>query len=277
MGRSFGDIAGNYPQYTFIYTDIDTLDISDFKSVTNYILQEKPEIIINCAAYTAVDKAESEQEKALLMNAKVVENLAQIAQKHAIFLVHVSTDYVFDGKGFHPYKEDNPTLPMSVYGKTKLLGEQAIINNLCHCAIVRTSWLYSEYGTNFVKTMLRIGKEREQVSVVSDQIGSPTYASDLAEAIMQIISQKESVKQTQIYHFSNEGTASWYDFAKEIMQLRNCDCEVLPISTESYPTPAQRPLYSVLDKQKVKFHFSLTIPYWRDSLQKCINRLSAIE
>ncbi len=276
LGRSLKDIAENYPYYDFIYTDIDSLDITDFLSVNDFILKQEPKVIINCAAYTAVDKAESEQEQALLLNANIVENLAKIVRTNNIFLVHVSTDYVFDGKGYRPYNEDNYTLPVSVYGKTKLLGEQAILNNPCHCAIVRTSWLYSEYGTNFVKTMLRLGKERQQLTVIDDQIGSPTYASDLAETIMQLVMQKELVKQTQIYHFSNEGIASWYDFAKTIMELGNCACEVLPISTEQYPTLAQRPFYSVLNKQKIKSQFSLQIPYWRDSLKKCIKNLSDI-
>lgn len=276
FGRSLKDIAVNYSQFDFIYTDIDSLDITDYNLVNDFISKQKPDVIINCVAYTAVDKAESEQEKALLINANVVENLAQIVQKNNIFLVHVSTDYVFDGKGYRPYNEDNATNPISAYGKTKLLGEQAILNNPCHCAIVRTSWLYSQYGTNFVKTMLRLGKERQELTVVNDQIGSPTYAPDLAEAIMQIVLQKESVKQTKIYHYSNEGVTSWYDFAKAIMEMGNCPCEVLPIPTEQYPTPAQRPFYSVLDKQKIKSQFSISIPYWRDSLEICIKKLSDI-
>jgi dTDP-4-dehydrorhamnose reductase len=276
LGRSLKDIAANYLQYDFMYTDVDSLNITDYDSVNDFVSKQKPGIIINCAAYTAVDKAESEQEQALLLNANVVENLAKIVKANNIFLVHVSTDYVFDGKGYRPYNEDNFTAPVSIYGKTKLLGEQAIRNNPCHCAIIRTSWLYCEYGGNFVKTMLRLGKERQQLTVVDDQIGSPTYAPDLAEAIMQIVLQKELVKQTEIYHFSNEGVASWYDFAKTIIELGNCPCEVLPIPTEQYPTPAQRPFYSVLDKQKIKSRFSISIPYWRDSLEKCIKKLSDI-
>ena len=276
LGCSLKDIAGNYSQHDFIFTDVDSLDITDFNWVDNFISEQKPDVIINCAAYTAVDKAESEQEQALLVNANVVENLAQIAQKNNIFLVHISTDYVFDGKGYRPYNENHSTAPVSVYGKTKLLGEQAIMNNPCHCAIIRTSWLYSQYGTNFVKTMLRLGKEQQQLTVVNDQIGSPTYAPDLAEAIIQIVLQKELVKQTQIYHYSNEGVTSWYDFAKAIMEMGNCPCEALPIPTEQYPTPAQRPFYSVLDKQKIKSQFSIAIPYWRDSLKICVKKLSDI-
>lgn len=276
LGRSLKDITTNYLQYDFIYTDVDSLDITDYNSVNDFILKQKPDIIINCAAYTAVDKAESEQEQALLLNANVVENLTKIVKVNNIFLVHVSTDYVFDGKGYRPYNEDTFTAPVSIYGKTKLLGEQAILNNPCHCAIIRTSWLYSEYGRNFVKTMLRLGKDRQQLTVVDDQIGSPTYAPDLAEAIMQVVLQKELVKQTEIYHFSNEGVASWYDFAKAIMKSGNCPCEVLPIPTEQYPTPAQRPFYSVLEKRKIKSRFSISIPYWKDSLEICIKKLSDI-
>ena len=276
LGRSLKDVAENYLQYNFVYTDIDSLDITDYILVNDFVSKQKPNVIINCVAYTAVDKAESQQEQALLLNANVVENLAKIAKANNIFLVHVSTDYVFDGKGYKPYNEDNFTAPASIYGKTKLLGEQAILNNPCHCAIVRTSWLYSEYGGNFVKTMLRLGKERQQLTIVDDQIGSPTYAPDLAEAIMQLVLQKELVKQMEIYHFSNEGVASWYDFAKTIMELGNCSCKVLPIPTEQYPTPAQRPFYSVLDKQKIKSRFSISIPYWKDSLKICMEKLSEI-
>ncbi|MDR0367678.1 MAG: dTDP-4-dehydrorhamnose reductase [Bacteroidales bacterium] len=274
LGRSLKDVATSYPQHDFIHTDIDTLDITDYRRVDSFIAQQRPDVMINCAAYTAVDTAENDPEQALRLNAEVVETLAQIARRENIFLVHISTDYVFNGKGFRPYNEDHATAPVSVYGKTKLLGEQAVLRHRCHSAIVRTSWLYSEYGTNFVKTMLRLGEEQQQINVVNDQIGTPTCALDLAEAIMQIVSRKDLVEQTQIYHFSNEGIASWYDFAKAIMELGNRPCEVLPVATEQYPTPAQRPFYSVLDKQKIKSRFSLTIPYWKKSLEACIERIS---
>ena len=274
LGKSIKDISSNYPQYTFIFTDIDTQDITDCCAVETFIKKQKPAIIINCAAYTAVDKAESEQEQALLLNAKVVDNLAELALKNTAFLVHISTDYVFDGKGYKPYKEDDKTFPLSTYGETKLLGEQALINHSCHGVIIRTSWLYSEYGNNFVKTMIRLGKERQQLTVVHDQIGSPTYSGDLAKAIMEIVNKRGQIKQTEIYHFSNEGVASWYDFAKEIMQLSECTCEILPIPTDQYPTPAKRPFYSILDKQKIKSQYSINIPYWKDSLEKCIRKMS---
>ena len=277
LGKSIKDISSNYPQYTFIFTDIDTLDITNYHAVKTFIIEQNPAIIINCAAYTAVDKAELEQEQALLLNAKVVDNLSKLALENTVFLVHISTDYVFDGKGHKPYKENDPTSPLSIYGKTKLLGEQAMINGACHGVIIRTSWLYSEYGNNFVKTMIRLGKERQQLSVVHDQIGSPTYAGDLAKAIMNVINQREEIKQPEIYHFSNEGVASWYDFAKEIMQLNGCTCEVLPIPTDQYPTPALRPSYSILDKQKIKSQFLINIPYWKDSLEKCIKNMSDLE
>ena len=277
LGKSLEDISANYSQYNFIFTDIDTLDISNYHLVEVFIAKQQPAVIINCAAYTAVDKAESEQEQVLLLNANVVDNLSKIALENDIFLVHISTDYVFDGKGHLPYKEDDKTCPLSVYGKTKLLGEQAMMKHFCHGAIIRTSWLYSEYGNNFVKTMMRLGKERQELSVVHDQIGSPTYAGDLAKAIMEIVKQKEQIKQTEIYHFSNEGETSWCDFAKEIMQLSNYTCKILSIATDQYPTPAQRPVYSILDKQKIKSQFSINIPHWKSSLEKCIKNISNLE
>jgi dTDP-4-dehydrorhamnose reductase len=187
--------------------------------------------------------------------------------------VHISTDYVFNGKGTQPYKEEDETAPVSVYGLTKQAGEQAVFASGCKAVIIRTSWLYSEYGTNFVKTIFRLGKEREQLNIVSDQIGSPTYARDLAEAIIQIILQKEKILRTEIYHYSNEGIVSWYDFAVEIMRLGKFKCNLLPIPTEQYPTPATRPCYSVLNKEKIKSHFAITIPYWKDSLEACMKNI----
>ena len=273
LGRSLENLSVNYSQYDFVFTDVDTLDISDYNAIETFVAEQNPDVIINCAAYTAVDKAESEEERALLINATVVDNLSRLASQNGIFFVHISTDYVFDGKTYMPYKENDLTSPLSVYGKTKRMGEQAMMNHSCHGAIIRTSWLYSEYGNNFVKTMMRLGKERQALTVVQDQIGSPTYAGDLAEAIMQLIGQKERIKGTEIYHFSNEGVASWYDFAKEIMQLNMYSCEVFPIPTEQYPTPAQRPFYSILDKQKIKTQFSMRIPHWKDSLKRCIDRI----
>ncbi|MDR1459737.1 MAG: dTDP-4-dehydrorhamnose reductase [Bacteroidales bacterium] len=273
LGKSIRDISSNYPEYTFNFTDIDILDISDYDAINAFVLENRPDIFINCAAYTAVDRAETEKEQAMRLNARAVENLATIAAKNNIFMVHISTDYVFNGKGYKPYKEEDETDPVSVYGLTKRMGEQSILASECRAVIIRTSWLYSEYGTNFVKTMLRLGKEREELKVVSDQTGSPTYARDLAETIMYILLQNRKIHQTEIYHYSNEGVVSWYDFATEIMRLGKLDCAVLPISTEQYPTAASRPHYSVFDKQKIKSHFAITIPYWRDSLESCIKNI----
>ena len=277
LGRSIKDISSDYPQYDFLFTDVDTLDITDYRTVETCIAEQKPAIIINCAAYTAVDKAESEETQALLLNTKVVDNLSKLASENDVFLIHISTDYVFDGKKKALYTEDDEPCPLSVYGKTKLLGEQAMMGNFCHAAIVRTSWLYSEYGNNFVKTMMRLGRERQELSVVNDQIGSPTYAGDLARVIMEIANRRERINQTEIYHYSNNGIASWCDFAKEIMQLSKCPCKILPIFTDQYPTPAQRPIYSVLDKQKIRLQFSVDIPLWTDSLEKCIKKMLDLE
>jgi dTDP-4-dehydrorhamnose reductase len=229
--------------------------------------------LINCAAYTAVDKAEIDKEIAKQLNTYAVENLAKVAQMKDIFIIHISTDYVFDGRGYKPYQEYDETNPLSVYGSTKQAGEQALLASGCRAVIIRTSWLYSEYGANFVKTMLHLGSEREELKVVSDQIGTPTYAHDLAEAIMQIILQNEKVQRTEIYHYSNEGVASWYDFAIEIMRSGRRKCRALPIPTEQYPTPAQRPYYSVLDKRKIKSQFPIIISYWKDSLKVCIKNI----
>jgi dTDP-4-dehydrorhamnose reductase len=273
LGKSIQRISTDYPEFDFIFTDIDTLDISDYKSVENFVFQRRPDVFVNCVAYTAVDKAESEEILARRVNADAVDNLAKIAGENNVFVVHVSTDYVFDGTAHQPYKEDDNTNPVSVYGKTKLEGEQAVFVNRCRAAVIRTSWLYSEYGVNFVKTMLRLGEERSQLTVVNDQIGSPTYAHDLAEVIMQIIRKNNRIVRQEIYHFSNEGVASWYDFAVEIMLLGHRLCTVSPIPTADYPTPAKRPSYSVLDKQKIKNHFDLSIPFWQDSLAVCIQNI----
>jgi dTDP-4-dehydrorhamnose reductase len=270
LGQSIRNIAPDYPHINFIFTDIDTLDISDYEAMANFVFKNHPDVFINCAAYTAVDKAEQEKDVAMQLNALAVGNLAEIAKKNAIFMIHISTDYVFDGKGYKPYREDDKTGPLSVYGLTKRRGEEVILLSGCRAAIIRTSWLYSEYGVNFVKNMLHLGKERQQLTVVSDQTGTPTYAHDLAETIMQIILQNTKIQQAEIYHYSNEGIASWYDFAIEIMSLGKLTSNIIPISTEQYPTPATRPYYSVLDKQKIKSHFEISIPHWKKSLEACM-------
>ena len=250
------------------YVDREELDITDEAAVSDYVTKDKYEAIINCAAYTAVDKAEDEPELAEKINVYGPKNLA----KTGVPLVHVSTDYVFNGQNYVPYKEGDETSPRSVYGVTKLDGEKAVIENASTAVVIRTAWLYSEFGNNFVKTMQRLGAERERLNVVFDQIGSPTYAKDLAQAIVEILPQlKKGTKE--IYHFSNEGVCSWYDFAVEIMKKSNLSCKVFPIESSQYPTKAVRPSYSVLNKSKIKTDFGIKIRHWEEALQECINNL----
>jgi dTDP-4-dehydrorhamnose reductase len=230
-------------------------------------------VIINCAAYTAVDKAESDEINADLVNRKAVKKLALVSKELSIKLIHISTDYVFDGKSYKPYLEEFQTNPQSIYGKTKLEGEKELINiNPPNSIIIRTSWVYSYYGNNFVKTMLKLGKEKESLGVIYDQVGTPTYAKDLARMIYEIIPQIENSK-VEIYNYSSEGVLSWYDFAKEIMRMAKLTCKVNPIETKDYPTPAKRPHYSLLNKNKIKSTFNIEIPYWKDGLDDCLKRL----
>lgn len=257
-----------YPHFHF--TDRETLDITNAAEVKIFIEANNIDIIINCAAYTAVDKAEDDQTNADTLNHLAVKNLAQIAKEKNIKLIHVSTDYVFNGKNFRPYIESDPTEPQGVYGATKLAGEKALqAINPKNAIIIRTSWVYSSYGANFVKTMLRLGKERDELGVIFDQVGTPTYARDLAETILEIL-PKVVNEQVEVYHYSNEGVCSWYDFAKAIFELSNIKCNVKPIETKEYPTPATRPHYSLLNKAKIKSEYSIAIPYWRESLVECL-------
>ncbi|AEI35775.1 dTDP-4-dehydrorhamnose reductase [Francisella salina] len=259
--------------YTFIFADSKSLDITDHKAVKQFTIDNDVRFIINCAAYTAVDKAETDIEMADKINHLAVANIAKIAKEYAIKLVHVSTDYVFDGHNYRPYIELDVTNPQGVYGVTKLAGEQAVLDiNPKDSIIIRTSWVYSYYGNNFVKTMLRLGRERDSLGVIYDQVGTPTYARDLAHAILDIIPIIQNSK-VEIYNYSNEGVTSWYDFAKEIMSIAKLDCQINPIETVDYPTPAKRPHYSVLNKSRIKSNFNIEIPYWKDSLKDCINRL----
>jgi len=261
---------------TFYFTTKDQVDITNKKEIEEFVKTNNINIIINCAAYTAVDKAETEAKIADAINHLAVKYLAEISKERDISLIHISTDYVFDGKNYKPYVETDPTNPQSIYGKTKLAGEKAIQSiNPPNSIIIRTSWVYSEFGNNFVKTMLRVGKERDSLKVVYDQIGSPAYTRDLAKAILQIIQHSTFNIQhlIQIYHYSNEGVCSWFDFAKEIIQMANLNCKVEPIETKEYPTPANRPHYSLLNKAKIKRDFQIEIPYWKDSLSDCLKRL----
>jgi len=274
MGNEFRVIAEHDSLNEYIFTDIGELDITDPKAVTLFIQQEKPEAIVNCAGYTAVDKAETEPEKAMLINGTAVEILSTAATETDALLLHISTDYVFDGTAHIPYREDDTANPISVYAKSKYMGEVSVSRFANRGVIIRTSWLYSAFGNNFVKTILRYGAERGKLNVLFDQIGSPTYARDLCETIVKILPSMKSHRGTEVFHYSNEGVASWYDFALAIIQLSGISCQVLPIETKDYPLPAQRPFYSVLNKAKIKDRFGISIPYWRDSLLDCIGKLN---
>ena len=276
LGSEIRDLSNKY-DYNFFFTCRDDLDIANEEDVKNYIETNNIKIIINCAAYTAVDKAEEDKLNADKINNLAVKNLAQIAKEKNIKLVHVSTDYVFDGTNHKPYTEDDVTNPNGVYGKTKLDGENAMQDiNPKNSIIIRTSWVYSSFGNNFVKTMLRLGKERDELGVIFDQVGTPTYARDLAECILDILPNIKNEK-VSIYNYSNEGVLSWYDFAKEIMKMAKLDCKVNPIETKAYPTPATRPHYSLLNKSKIKEEFGVSIPFWKDSLDECLKIMGEIK
>jgi len=275
LGSEIKELSKNYA-FEFFFTEVEQLDITDKGAITNFVMENKIDNIINCAAYTAVDKAETEKDLADLINHRAVHNLAEIAVKYEIALIHISTDYVFDGKGFQPYVTDHPTSPVNHYGKTKLDGEKAILGfNLKNSFIIRTSWVYSSFGNNFVKTMLRLDEEKKELNVINDQVGVPTYAADLALFILDHLVEAKN-DRLEIYHYTNEGVCSWYDFAKKIMKLGNRDCKVNPVPTTSYPTPAKRPYYSLMDKEPLKKRFNIEIPYWEDSLEKCVEKLNKV-
>lgn len=250
-----------------ILTDVADLDITDEQAVKKYVKEHNVDTIINCAAYTAVDKAEDDADLAAKINIDGPRNLAKSGAR----VVHVSTDYVFDGLGHKPYQPEDAANPVSVYGKTKLAGEQEVLKYADIAVIIRTAWLYSPYGNNFVKTMRRLGSEKDSINVVADQIGTPTYAADLAKAIAQILPQM-NMENKGVYHFTNEGVCSWYDFARKIMELSDLNCKVNPIPSSAYPTKATRPFYSVLDKSKIKQTFNITIPHWEEGLKKCLKQ-----
>ena len=272
LGSEIRELASNYT-YNFFFTNKNSIDITNKDNLREFCQTNSINVIINCAAYTAVDKAESDIENADLVNRKAVKKLAKISKELNIKLIHISTDYVFDGKNFKPYVEEFQTNPQGVYGKTKLDGENEMRNiNPQNSIIIRTSWVYSSFGNNFVKTMLRLGKEKEELGVIFDQVGTPTYAKDLAQTILEIIPKIQNSK-LEIYNYSNEGVLSWYDFAKEIMKMAKLNCKINPIETYQYPTPAKRPHYSILNKSKIKTTFNIKIPYWKDSLDECLKRL----
>jgi dTDP-4-dehydrorhamnose reductase len=273
LGSELRELAPLYPQYHFIYTDVDELDITNEVAVDQFFEANRPEAIINCAAYTAVDKAETDEQTAFLINATAPGILAKTATKYNSLLVHVSTDYVFDGKSYIPLTETAETNPVSVYARSKFSGEQEILMLAKKAIIIRTSWLYSAFGNNFVKTILKYGVERGKLNIVFDQTGTPTYAPDLAKIILDILPKVADSAGVEIYHFSNEGVCSWYDFARAIVELTGIECQINPIGTKDYPLPAVRPFYSVLNKQKIKDTFGIEIPYWRDSLKLCLRRI----
>ena len=258
------------------FTDRDTLDITDQNALEDFCNVNHIDIIINCAAYTAVDKAEKDTGNADKINHKAVKYLSEIAKERQIKLVHISTDYVFDGMNYKPYTENDPTAPNGVYGSSKLAGEKAMIETgPKNSIIIRTSWVYSSFGANFVKTMLRLGKEKDTLGVIFDQVGTPTYAKDLAEAVLTIL-PKITNNRVEIYHYSNEGVCSWYDFAQEIFELSGTSCHINAIETKDYPTPAKRPHYSLLNKAKIKKTFMIEIPYWKTSLKTCLKTMGEL-
>ena len=276
LGKEFRKIAASFPHpiaigFDFTFLSKEDLPIHDFERVRNFFKEYHPQYLINCAAYTAVDKAEQEKDLAFQVNAEAVGVLAGICKENHTQFIHISTDYVFDGTAIVPYKEDSPTNPQSVYGASKLEGEKQALQFNPDSIIIRTSWVYSEFGKNFVKTMLKLLQEKEQINVVNDQFGSPTYAADLAEVIMQIITSQNW--QKGIYHYSNNGIASWYDFAFVIKALTASTCKINPVHSSQYPTLAKRPAYSVLDKTKIQTTLGIQLKDWKQSLEKCIKQL----
>lgn len=267
LGSEIRDIASRFPDYRFFFTDIAELDLTNYKEVEDFFKANEISVCVNCAAYTAVDKAEDDQSLAMLLNCDVVEKLSKVCNKNNALLIHISTDYVFNGRHFKPYGETDPPAPDSYYGLTKLKGEEAVLGVADKTVIIRTSWLYSSFGNNFVKTMMRLGRERDELGVVVDQVGTPTYAADLAMAILNIVQKTGNGTIKEIYHYSNEGVISWYDFAKAIMKGANIDCKVNAIESKDFPARANRPFYSVLNKAKIKNDFQVEVPYWMDSLK----------
>ena len=277
LGLEIKDCKPNFKALNFFYADLPHIDICNEDAVNNFVTKNSIKAVINCAAYTAVDKAEEDAKTAKKVNTEGVFNLVKAMENVNGKIIHISTDYVFDGTKTLPYDEEDTVSPIGVYGKTKREGELAVINSSLEGIVIRTSWLYSAYGNNFVKTMMRLGKEKKKLNVIFDQIGTPTFAGDLANTCLAILSNEQNRidKAGKVYHFSNEGVASWYDFATAVMKINKLDCEVLPIETKDYPTLAKRPHYSVLNKAKIKQNFKITIPYWRDSLEGCIQKLNS--
>ena len=275
LGNELQDESALFPQFNYHFFGKDELDIGNSSTFEKIFKEYKPAYFINAAAYTAVDKAETEHETAYLINAEATGNVSKFCNQYKTKLIHISTDYVFDGNGKEPYKEEDATSPVNYYGFSKWIGEQLALENNEQTMVIRTSWVYSIYGNNFVKTMLRLMKDRKELNVVNDQVGSPTYAKDIAEAILQIIAESEGTKRFHagIYHFSNEGVISWYDFAHAIREMKKLDCIVHPITTAQYPTPAKRPAYSVMSKEKICETFDIALKNWKGSLEECLSKL----
>ena len=271
LGNEMQLLAKENAQYTYFFTDVEELDITDENAVDEFVSKNEIDCIVNCAAYTAVDKAEENETFCNVLNNVAPGYLAKAVGQRGGCMVQVSTDYVFDGTNHTPYTEDEPTCPNSVYGRTKLAGEQSVMAACKNAMVIRTAWLYSTFGNNFVKTMIRLGKEKQELGVIFDQVGTPTYARDLAVAIFAAINKGVV---PGIYHFSNEGVISWYDFTKAIHRIAGINsCKVRPLHTSEYPTPAARPHYSVLDKTKIKAAYGIEIPYWEESLKECVEAL----
>jgi dTDP-4-dehydrorhamnose reductase len=275
LGQAIKKVAADFPAFNFVYTDYTELDITDTAAIDTIFAAQEIHGCINCAAYTAVDKAETEEELAFKLNFEAALNLADACATYNAQLIHISTDYVFDGKSNRPYTEEDEANPDSIYGSSKLRGEAAATGTNPATIVIRTSWLYSEFGMNFVKRMRELMQEKESLNVVFDQVGTPTYAVDLAQVILTVLSKVYDVPASYggVYHYSNEGVISWYDFAVAIKELTNATCTVLPVTSDKYPTAAKRPAYSVFNKQKIKDAFGLQIPYWRNSLQVCLKNL----
>jgi len=269
LGKELQEISSSYPQFEFYFLTREDMPIDQFELVRNYFSALKPAYCINCAAYTAVDKAESEKNLAFLINGEAVGVLAAICKEYDTKFIHISTDYVFNGEATYPYTENFPTDPINVYGASKLEGERNAIQFNPDSIVIRTSWVYSSYGKNFVKTMMRLMNEKDEIKVINDQVGSPTYAADLAEVILQIIPDWKP----GIYNFSNEGIITWYEFAVAIKEIINCPCDIKPIITAEYPTPARRPGYSVLDKTKIQETFDVQLKNWTERLTICIEKI----
>ena len=273
LGRSLRRLGGVSP-HNYLFTDVAELDITDAAAVLRTVEERRIDVIVNCAAYTDVERAEEDEPTAELLNHKAAGNLAAAAKATGATLFHVSTDYVFDGTAHTPYTEDGTPSPLGAYGRTKLAGERAVMASGCRYLIFRTAWLYSEYGNNFLKTMLRLTSERDTLQVVFDQIGTPTYAGDLALALFSIIESERYAGNEGVYHFTDEGVCSWYDFATEIAAAAGHDsCRIIPCHTSEFPTKAARPAYSVLDKTKIKTTFQMDIPHWRESMKYCLEKL----